>query len=166
MTDKELKAFNAGKAYGATLVHALVSKGLSYDENQWITVHPNGKHHKGQPALIDQESKTVIAGGLMFRGAALNHCSINENYPVCEDFDFHLQLLRLGKIYSIQEPLYLYRAHGSNLGRRWFKPRSPLVQTSGADGSNLGRCLFKPRPQMVQTSTADGSNLGRRWFKP
>lgn len=61
------------------------------------------------------------AGGLMFRGAALKHCSINENYPVCEDFDFHLQLLRLGKIYSIQEPLYLYRAHGSNLCRR-FNP--------------------------------------------
>lgn len=55
------------------------------------------------------------AGGLMFRGAALKHCSINENYPVCEDFDFHLQLLRLGKIYSIQEPLYLYRAHATNL---------------------------------------------------
>lgn len=69
MTDKELKAFNAGKAYGAALVHALVSKGLNFDANQWITVHPNGKQHKGQPALIDQESKTVIAGmGGKFNG--------------------------------------------------------------------------------------------------
>ena len=57
-----MSAHGAGKAYAIGLMMGLMSKGLSYDENQWITVHPNGKPHKGQPALIDQESKTVIAG--------------------------------------------------------------------------------------------------------
>ena len=54
------------------------------------------------------------AGSMLFRSSALEICRINENYPICEDFDFHLQLLELGEIHSIHEPLYLYRSHGDN----------------------------------------------------
>lgn len=56
------------------------------------------------------------AGGMMFRKSALKHCLIDENLKMCEDFDFHLQLLKLGKIRTIQDfPMYLYRQHENNL---------------------------------------------------
>ena len=54
------------------------------------------------------------AGGVMFRTSALENCRINTDYPCCEDFDFHLQLLEHGKIKSLHEPLYLYRSHKAN----------------------------------------------------
>lgn len=55
------------------------------------------------------------AGGMMFRRSALQKCHISEKYRICEDFDFHLQLLKVGKIKSIHEPLYFYRSHETNL---------------------------------------------------
>ena len=55
------------------------------------------------------------AGGMMFRSSLLDKISINENYRMCEDFDFHLQILENMPIASIHEVLYFYRAHATNL---------------------------------------------------
>jgi len=55
------------------------------------------------------------AGGMMFRTSLLSEIAINENYKMCEDFDFHLQILERMPIKSILEPLYYYRAHETNL---------------------------------------------------
>lgn len=56
-------------------------------------------------------------GGMMFRSSALNTCFIDKNLVMCEDFDFHLQLLRLGNIKGL-EPMYLYRHHKNNLSKQ------------------------------------------------
>lgn len=55
------------------------------------------------------------AGGMMFRTSLLSKVSINENYKMCEDFDFHLQLLEQMPIKSINRVLYYYRSHDTNL---------------------------------------------------
>lgn len=55
------------------------------------------------------------AGGMMFRATLLDKCSINENYRMCEDFDFHIQILENMPITSIHEVLYYYRSHDTNL---------------------------------------------------
>lgn len=53
-------------------------------------------------------------GGMMFRALALSTCTIDKKLSMCEDLDFHYQLLKLGKIHGINEPLYLYRQHETN----------------------------------------------------
>lgn len=58
------------------------------------------------------------AGGMMFRSSALVDCSIDENFKICEDFDFHLQLLEKGNIKVIKEPLYFYRSHLTNITKQ------------------------------------------------
>ena len=58
---------------------------------------------------------TGYAGGMMFRSSLLSGISINENYKMCEDFDFHLQILERMPIESINEVLYFYRSHDTNL---------------------------------------------------
>lgn len=58
---------------------------------------------------------TGYAGGMMFRHELLEFCSIDENFKMCEDFDFHLQLLKHMPIASIHEVLYYYRSHETNL---------------------------------------------------
>lgn len=55
------------------------------------------------------------AGGMMFRAEALKHCKLDSKLKMCEDFDFHLQLMKLGKIRGIDESLYYYRQHNKNL---------------------------------------------------
>ena len=55
------------------------------------------------------------AGGMMFRASALKTCKIDERLKMCEDFDFHLQLLKLGKIRGINQNLYLYRQHDKSV---------------------------------------------------
>lgn len=72
------------------------------------------KHHTSYE-LLKTYHGYGYAGGLMFRSSALKSCKINEKYSICEDFDFHLQLLDVGAIKSIHEPLYLYRSHETNL---------------------------------------------------
>lgn len=57
-----MSAFNAGYAYALGKMTALMAKGLTYDEAQWITVHPNGSKNKGLPALIDSETGKVLGG--------------------------------------------------------------------------------------------------------
>jgi glycosyltransferase involved in cell wall biosynthesis len=59
------------------------------------------------------------AGGMMFRRELLNYCKINEDYKVCEDFDFHLQLLEHSKVKSLNEILYYYRSHGTNIMKKF-----------------------------------------------
>ena len=59
------------------------------------------------------------AGGMMFRRELLNQCHINEDCKVCEDFDFHLQLLEHTKIKSLNEILYYYRSHETNIMKKF-----------------------------------------------
>lgn len=61
-------------------------------------------------------------GGVMFRAEALKSCSIDEKLAMCEDFDFHLQLLRLGDIKGLR-PMYLYRHHTNNLSKTITKEK-------------------------------------------
>lgn len=55
------------------------------------------------------------AGGMMFRATLLDKCSINENYRMCEDLDFHIQILEHMPIQSIHQIMYFYRAHDTNI---------------------------------------------------
>ena len=55
------------------------------------------------------------AGGMMFRATLLDKCSINENYRMCEDFDFHIQILENMPIQSIHQTMYFYRSHDTNI---------------------------------------------------
>lgn len=58
---------------------------------------------------------TGYAGGMMFRKELLPKCAIDESLRMCEDFDFHLQILRYMPIESLHEVLYYYRSHETNL---------------------------------------------------
>ena len=58
---------------------------------------------------------------MMFRVSALNNAMCDERYHICEDFDFHLKLLKQGKIASIQEDdLYFKRSHSTQITRLVF----------------------------------------------
>ena len=46
----------------------------------------------------------------MWRAEAMKKCRFDPQFPVCEDFDFTLQLLKLGKIKGLPA-LYSYRQH-------------------------------------------------------
>lgn len=48
--------------------------------------------------------------GMMFRRKALESCFFDPAFVVCEDFDFHLQLLKVGKIKGLGV-LYYYRQY-------------------------------------------------------
>lgn len=61
---------------------------------------------------------TGYAGGMMFRKKLLETCKIDESLKICEDFDFHLQLLYHMPIGSIHEILYHYRSHNASLCSR------------------------------------------------
>lgn len=54
-------------------------------------------------------------GGFMFRRELLDEVAIDENFRVCTDFDFNLQVLERMEIKSIHEPLYHYRSHDTNI---------------------------------------------------
>lgn len=57
-----------------------------------------------------------FAPSMMFRTKALDIVECDLRYPICEDFDFHLKLLKLGKIKSIKEnDLYFYRSHDNQI---------------------------------------------------
>lgn len=60
---------------------------------------------------------TGYAGGMMFRKELLEYCSIDESLRMCEDLDFHLQILQHMPIASIHRILYYYRSHETNLCR-------------------------------------------------
>ena len=68
-----------------------------------------------QEALFGDMSKYGYAGGMMFRANLLKSININTQYRVCEDFDFHLQILEHTNIKSIHETLYFYRSHDKNI---------------------------------------------------
>lgn len=58
---------------------------------------------------------------MMFRASALDKAMCDERYHICEDFDFHLKLLKQGKIASIQEDdLYFKRSHPTQITRLVF----------------------------------------------
>jgi glycosyltransferase involved in cell wall biosynthesis len=61
---------------------------------------------------------TGYAGGMMFRRALLKTCAIDESLKMCEDFDFHLQILKQMPIASIHKILYYYRSHDTNLCKK------------------------------------------------
>ena len=55
------------------------------------------------------------AGGMMFRAKLLDKCTISEKYRMCEDLDFHIQILEHMQIESIHQLLYFYRSHETNI---------------------------------------------------
>ena len=65
-----MSAHGAGKAYAIGLMMGLMSKGLTYDEAKWVTLHPAGKgpkasgegNKKGVPALIDGTTGKILGG--------------------------------------------------------------------------------------------------------
>ena len=62
----------------------------------------------------DRGRECGYAGGMMFRSNLLSEIDIDTQFRVCEDFDFHLQILEKTDIQSIHEFLYFYRAHFNN----------------------------------------------------
>lgn len=74
-----------------------------------------------EEALFVNMNKYGYAGGMMFRSDLLKDISIDTNYRVCEDFDFHLQILEKSSIASIHEVLYFYRSHESNIMKAAYK---------------------------------------------
>ena len=75
-----MSAHGAGKAYAIGLMMGLMSKGLTYDEAKWITLHPAGKgpkasgegNKKGVPALIDGTTGKILGGlGGKFTGKTI-----------------------------------------------------------------------------------------------
>lgn len=95
------------------------------------------QHNISSEPLINSYHGYGYAGGLMFRSSALKHCKINENYSICEDFDFHLQLLDVGKIKSIHFPYYLYRSHETNLCKLHGKQSKRKILFQILDSHNL-----------------------------
>ena len=74
-------------------------------------------------SLVKEGKDFGFAGGMMFRTTALKTCRIDESFPICEDFEFHTQLMRLGKIKAIHEPLYYYRRHKDQTVRKIKKEK-------------------------------------------
>lgn len=68
-----------------------------------------------------QYAGTGYAGGMMFKRELLEKCSIDESFGMCEDFDFHLQILEHTGIGSINEPLYFYRSHETNICKNFTR---------------------------------------------
>ena len=68
-----------------------------------------------QTALSGKVNAYGYDGGLMFRSSVLEHFKLDESMRICEDFDFQLHLLTLGKIHSIHEPMYKYRKHAEQI---------------------------------------------------
>lgn len=75
-----MSAHRAGKAYAIGLMMGLMSKGLTYDEAKWVTLHPAGKgpkasgegNKKGVPALIDGTTGKILGGlGGKFTGKTI-----------------------------------------------------------------------------------------------
>ena len=55
------------------------------------------------------------AGGMMFRASLLDKCTLSEKYKMCEDLDFHIQILEHMPIKSIHQTMYFYRSHETNI---------------------------------------------------
>ena len=55
------------------------------------------------------------AGGMMFRAKLLDKIELSEKYRMCEDLDFHIQILEHMPIASIHQLLYFYRSHTTNI---------------------------------------------------
>lgn len=85
-----------------------------------------GVVHREPEFTLDTNIRSKCAvygygGGMMFRRSALETCHLDPKLKMCEDFDFHLQLLKLGRIVGIQEPLYKYRRHDASICRQTSK---------------------------------------------
>lgn len=86
-------------------------------------LHRFGKHNQIIQRPKNWNMKSILnghvegcgyAGGMMFRSKLLKEINIDSQFRVCEDFDFHLQILEKTQIKSINEQLYHYRSHSSN----------------------------------------------------
>jgi len=64
---------------------------------------------------------TGYAGGMMFRSNVLSKIKIDESLKICEDFAFHLELLRLGSIHAIPHNLYFYRKHDTQITKKFLR---------------------------------------------
>ena len=87
-------------------------------------LHRFGRHNQIIKRPKKWDIKTILsgqvdgcgyAGGMMFRAKLLKKIGIDSQFRVCEDFDFHLQILEKAQIKSINKQLYHYRSHTSNI---------------------------------------------------
>lgn len=60
---------------------------------------------------------TGYDGGMMYRASLLPNLEYDNSFKMASDFDFHMQILELAPITSINEDLYAYRMHNTNLTR-------------------------------------------------
>lgn len=73
------KAYSLGVAFAIGIRLAEFNQDewqMAQDAEKWITIHPNGKEHKGRPALIDTQTGEYIAGG----GGNLKGKKVNETH--------------------------------------------------------------------------------------
>ena len=112
LLEEEVKFLDCNKSYVAVCCDL-----QKFGESETLIKRPK----RWTKTIVNNESQIVptyhgfgYAGGMMFRTSVLEDCRIKENYPCCEDFDFHLQLLEHGHIQSLPEALYFYRSHRSN----------------------------------------------------
>lgn len=115
MIEKEVTFLDQNPEYGAVCCE-LKRFG---SQDQRIT-RPNHWNYK---EIVENRryGGTGYAGGMMFRKELLAHCSIDESLKMCEDLDFHLQMLRYMPIGSLHEVLYHYRSHETNLCKQISK---------------------------------------------
>lgn len=108
LIEKEVKLLEKDETIGAVCCqlerfgrrHQLIKRPINWDIR--IPLHGNVNGYG-------------YAGGMMFKRELLKEVTIDPTLRICEDLDFHLQLLNKTKIVSIQEPLYHYRSHDNNI---------------------------------------------------
>ena len=109
LIEKEVNFLNTHPTYGAVCCE--LKRFGKYDQ------HIKRPYRWDYTSIITNKrvGGTGYAGGMMFRTKLLEKCSIDESLKMCEDFDFHLQLLKCMPIGSLHEILYYYRSHETNL---------------------------------------------------
>lgn len=105
-------------------------------------------------ALFRDMGKYGYAGGMMFKAELLEKIKIDYSLRVCEDFDFHLQILEHSKIKSIHEPLYFYRSHDSNImissrGGERIKIVKQILEKHAKIYNERHGTKFRPRPKPI-----------------
>ena len=90
-----------------------------FGSKHWVIKRPNNYNLKNflENGVVNfltnykSEYEYGYGGGMMFRSKVLKNLKLDESLSFAEDLDFHLGLLRYGKIFAIHKPLYSYRKH-------------------------------------------------------